>query len=142
MGALSLTSFSVAAPKKFLQFSNNDDLWLLMTKKKSTVAAHCQSGGGGGNERRYGGLPSILTKRLSATVASNGHGRGGGALMETRSLVLSKNGGPTTVEVDEEIGIVKFLSRKSFFITGATGFLAKGTFPLQSFLLSEETFGI
>ncbi|KAL6958867.1 alcohol-forming fatty acyl-CoA reductase [Sarracenia purpurea var. burkii] len=129
MGTLSLTSFSVATPKKFLHFSEKDDLWLLRTKKKTTVAAHCQSCGGPENGRRYDGLPSVLTERLSATVASNGHGGGGGALMETRSLMLSRKGGPTAVEVDEEIGIVKFLRGKSFFITGATGFLAKGTFP-------------
>ncbi|KAL6997524.1 alcohol-forming fatty acyl-CoA reductase [Sarracenia purpurea var. burkii] len=129
MEALSLTSFSIAAPKKFLQFSDMDDLWLLRTKKRSTVAAHCQSGGGSRNGRRYSGSPPVLMERLWTTVASNGHGGGGGALLETRSLVLSRNGGPKTVQVDEEIGIVKFLSGKSFFITGATGFLAKGTFP-------------
>lgn len=64
--------------------------------------------------------------------------------MEAGSLVLSQNvknqaeivvkdlmpyGAPTTlIGLEDEIGIVKFLRGKKFFITGATGFLAKGIY--------------
>ena len=65
------------------------------------------------------------------------------ALRDAGSLVLSPNGknqaeiavkdlmpygepSSSLVEVDDGIGIVKFLRGKGFLVTGATGFLAKG----------------
>ena len=73
------------------------------------------------------------------------------ALVDAGSLVLSTNwknqpeievkdlvpfSGPNTsvLEMDDGIGIVKFLKGKSFLIIGATGFLAKGTFSRMFYL--------
>jgi len=84
------------------------------------------------------GLSSVLTERSSLVGTDNA----AATLMEAGSLVLSQNGksqaeivvkdlvpygGPTTlIGLEDGIGIVKFLRGKKFFITGATGFLAKG----------------
>ena len=123
MGAFSLPSFSVS-PKKVVNFSVNHD-WCLLKRKKSVV--YCQSSG---NTVKSTVVSSVLTERS--------------ALVDAGSLVLSTNGknqpeievkdlvpfsGPNTsvLEMDDGIGIVKFLRGKSFLITGATGFLAKGT---------------
>ena len=85
------------------------------------------------------GLSSILTERPA--FVSTDHTA---TLMDPGSLVLSQNGksqaeivvkdlvtygGPTSttlIGLEDGIGIVKFLRGKKFFITGATGFLAKG----------------
>lgn len=100
---------------------------------KSVVVVHCQSSG---NVVKSGGVSSVLTER--SKLVSDDHGKG--ALMDAGTLVLSTNGnevkdlvpygGPakSLVEMDDGIGIVKYLRGKSFLITGATGFLAKGTF--------------
>ncbi|GFY80731.1 Jojoba acyl CoA reductase-related male sterility protein [Actinidia rufa] len=121
MGAFSLPSFSVS-PKKVVNFSVNHD-WCLLKRKKSVV--YCQSSG---NTVKSTVVSSVLTERS--------------ALVDAGSLVLSTNGknqpeievkdlvpfgGPNTsvLEMDDGIGIVKFLRGKSFLITGATGFLAK-----------------
>ncbi|XP_057496385.1 fatty acyl-CoA reductase 2, chloroplastic [Actinidia eriantha] len=121
MGAFSLPSLSVS-PRKVVNFSVNHD-WCLLKKKKSVV--YCQSSG---NTVKSTVVSSVLTERS--------------ALVDAGSLVLSTNGknqpeievkdlvpfgGPNTsvLEMDDGIGIVKFLRGKSFLITGATGFLAK-----------------
>ncbi|PSS36284.1 Fatty acyl-CoA reductase [Actinidia chinensis var. chinensis] len=121
MGAFSLPSFSVS-PKKVVNFSINHD-WCLLKRKKSVV--YCQSSG---NTVKSTMVSSVLTERS--------------ALVDAGSLVLSTNGknqpeievkdlvpfgGPNTsvLDMDDGIGIVKFLRGKSFLITGATGFLAK-----------------
>ena len=86
---------------------------------------HCQTSGNG---VRSSGVSSVLSER--SMLASKDHSAG--------SLVLSPNGkdlvpygppSPSTtpfVEMNDGIGIDEFLRGKSFLITGATGFLAKG----------------
>lgn len=102
-------------------------------KGNKSVVVHCQSSG---NVVKSGGVSSVLTER--SKLVSDDHGKG--ALMDAGTLVLSTNGnevkglvpyggqGKSLVEMDDGIGIVKYLRGKSFLITGATGFLAKGTF--------------
>uniref|UniRef100_A0A2K2A4W9 Fatty acyl-CoA reductase n=1 Tax=Populus trichocarpa TaxID=3694 RepID=A0A2K2A4W9_POPTR len=92
---------------------------------------------------------SILTER-SAVGSGQDHNA---AVRDSGSLVLSPNGkgqpeiavtdlvpcgGPTSsslVETQDGIGIVKFLRGKCFFISGATGFLAKDFLCPEFFLL-------
>ena len=108
---------------------------------------HCQGqggGGGGGNAIKISsagiGFSSILTASTSTDLVDKGslllstNGKNishennnipvkdlvpfGGSSQSTSSLEMLDNG----------VGILHFLRGKSFFITGATGFLAKGTF--------------
>lgn len=106
---------------------------------------HCQSSG---NAVKSGALSSVFTERTK--LVSDDHGNG--TLMDAGTLVLSTNGnnvkdlvpygGPakSLVEMDDGIGIVKYLRGKSFFITGATGFLAKGTFFSVSLAFMSDVF--
>ncbi|XP_012090891.1 fatty acyl-CoA reductase 2, chloroplastic [Jatropha curcas] len=118
--------------------NNNKCEWCFLRRKKFNSIVYCQGGGGGGGKAiiRSSGISSVLTERsLSSTtlVGDQDH--------TASSLVLSPNGnnsntikdfepfsGTTSsslMEVQDGIGIVKFLGGKGFFITGATGFLAK-----------------
>jgi len=105
------------------------------SSRRKTNVVYCQ---GGGNVIKSSGLSSVLTERSSLVGTDNA----ATTLMEAGSLVLSQNGktqaeiavkdlvpygGPTTlIGLEDGTGIVKFLRGKKFFITGATGFLAKG----------------
>ncbi|EOY09601.1 Jojoba acyl CoA reductase-related male sterility protein [Theobroma cacao] len=128
MGLWCLSSFSVA-PSKFATVCNNCNSW---GKKNHFV--HCQ---GSGNAINTSGISSVL-REISEMVNADR----GATVMDAGSLVMSLNGnsqadiaikelvpcgGSTTslVELQEGIGIVKFLRGKDFFITGSTGFLAK-----------------
>ncbi|XWS56140.1 hypothetical protein CRYUN_Cryun09bG0061000 [Craigia yunnanensis] len=130
MGALHLNSFSVA-PSKVTRVSNKCNSW----RKKNTIV-HCQ---GSGNAMKTNGVSSVLRESLKMVNADRS-----AAIMDAGSLIVSPNpngnsqadivvkdlvpyGGSTTslVELQEGIGIVKFLRGKEFFITGSTGFLAK-----------------
>ncbi|KAK4481747.1 hypothetical protein RD792_012657 [Penstemon davidsonii] len=119
MEAFSLSSSSISiASNSALKMSKNGDSF--MKNKKSIV--YCQSGN---KAIKSSGISSVLTE--TSALVSHDHGP---SLMETGGLVLSPNGKDlvltSAVEmVDEGIGIVKFLRGKSFFITGATGFLGK-----------------
>lgn len=88
---------------------------------------------------KYSGMSSVLTER--SQLKSIDHNA---TVMDSGSLVLSPNGKSqaeivvndlmpyaesspiTSLGLADGIGIVKFLKGKKFFITGATGFLAKG----------------
>lgn len=78
----------------------------------------CQSGN---HAIKSTGISSVLTETSALISQDNGS-----ALIEAGSLVLSPNGKELEMH-DEGIGIVKFLRGKTFLITGATGFLGKGT---------------
>lgn len=89
---------------------------------------HCQSSG---NVVKAGGVSSVLTER--SKLVSDDHGNAGTLVLSTngnevKDLVPYGGPGKSLVEMDDGIGIVKYLRGKSFLITGATGFLAKGTF--------------
>ncbi|KAF7146275.1 hypothetical protein RHSIM_Rhsim04G0090500 [Rhododendron simsii] len=122
MGAFSISS------KSLMPLPYKHQRWCL--KGNKSVVVHCQSSG---NVVKSGGVSSVLTER--SKLVSDDHGKG--ALMDAGTLVLSTNGnevkdlvpygGPakSLVEMDDGIGIVKYLTGKSFLITGGTGFLAK-----------------
>ncbi|OMO68760.1 Male sterility, NAD-binding protein [Corchorus olitorius] len=131
MGTLFLNSFYVA-PIKLATISNDSKLW----RKKSILV---MNGQGSCNPIKTTGVSSVLRERSKrvnvdrgATVADaagslvidspNGNGQADIAVKD-----LVPYGGSTTslVELQEGIGIVKFLRGKDFFITGSTGFLAK-----------------
>ncbi|KAJ9181224.1 hypothetical protein P3X46_009376 [Hevea brasiliensis] len=138
MGSLFLNSPTLATNKPAKMSGKCE--WCFLRKKKisSSTVVYCQ---GGGKAIRSIGFSSVLTER-SSTLVGEDHSA---AVMDAAgSLVLSPNGnkaqpeiaikdfdsygGPTSsslVEVQDGIGIVKFLAGKGFFITGATGFLAK-----------------
>ncbi|XP_012485655.2 fatty acyl-CoA reductase 2, chloroplastic [Gossypium raimondii] len=127
MGALFLNCFSVS-PTAF----NKGGSW---RKKRSNCSSfvHCQ--GSSGKAIKTAGVSSVVKERSKMV---NGGDRSP-ALMDAGSLIVSPNqadiavkdlvpyGGSTTslVELQDGIGIVKFLRGKEFFITGSTGFLAK-----------------
>lgn len=117
--------------------SHNNEL--CHSRRKGNVV-YCQ--GGGKNvikSSSSGSLSSVLTERSSLVGTDH---EAAVTLMDAGSLVLSQNGksqaeivvkdlvpygGTTTlIGLEDGIGIVKFLGGKKFFITGATGFLAKG----------------
>lgn len=79
--------------------------------KRSMVC--CQTGS---HAIKSTGISTVLTETSSLVSQENGS-----VVMENGSLVLTPNG------KEEGIGIVKFLRGKTFLITGATGFLGKGT---------------
>lgn len=136
MGSLFLNPPS-PAPNKLIRVSSKCDRCFLRWRKRN-VAVYCQSGGG--KAIRSSGFPSVLTER-SAVVSDQEHIA---SVRDAGSLVLSPNergqpeiavkdlvpyGGPTSsslLEMQDGIGIVKYLRGKGFFISGATGFLAKG----------------
>ncbi|KAJ6968229.1 hypothetical protein NC653_036240 [Populus alba x Populus x berolinensis] len=135
MGSLFLNPPS-PAPNKLIRVSSKCDRCFLRWRKRN-VAVYCQSGGG--KAIRSSGFPSVLTER-SAVVTDQEHIA---SVRDAGSLVLSPNekgkpeiavkdlvpyGGPTSsslLEMQDGIGIVKYLRGKGFFISGATGFLAK-----------------
>lgn len=134
MEALSFKSLRVSSP-------NNKLVWSVPVRKGRCLRVHCQ---GGGNVVKSVGFSSSSSamdmERERPALADPGR-----AVMEAGSLVLSPNGTGENIAVKEMmpyggtqshslvetddgigIGIVQFLRGKSFFITGATGFLAKG----------------
>ncbi|PKI32818.1 hypothetical protein CRG98_046811, partial [Punica granatum] len=109
---------------------------LVAARKGRSLQVRCQ---GGGNVSKSVGISSSSSGVFTERERPTDHTR---AVMEAGSLVLSPNGtsenittkelmpyagghGHSLVEMDEGIGIVRFLRGKRFFITGATGFLAK-----------------
>ena len=137
MGSMFLDSPSLA-PDRLIRVSSKCG-WCVLRWRKRNVVVYCQ-GGGGKAIILSSGFPSVLTER-SAVGSDQDHNA---AVRDSGSLVLSPNGkgqpeiavtdlvpcgGPTSsslVETQDGIGIVKFLRGKCFFISGATGFLAKG----------------
>ncbi|XP_021745855.1 fatty acyl-CoA reductase 2-like [Chenopodium quinoa] len=131
MGALLRNSFTIYL--KGLEMSHKHQRISAKTRKKCYV--HCQSGS---NVTKSDKFTPILSER--STSKNTGHGA---AIMDpSSSLVLNPNGknsadlvakdlapyngaSSTLAQVQEGIGIVKFLRGKTFFVTGATGFLAK-----------------
>jgi len=136
MGSMFLNS-PLPASNKLIRVSSKCD-WCFLRWRKRNVVVYCQ--GGGGKAIRSSGFPSVLTER-SAVVSDQEHIA---SVRDAGSLVLSPNekgqpeiaveefvpyGGPTSsslLEMQDGIGIVKFLRGKGLFISGATGFLAKG----------------
>lgn len=116
---------------KLVRVPENNDL---CPSRRKAIVVCCQ---GGGN-LKSSGVSSVLTER-SPLVSTDDTA----TVMDAGSLVLSPNGksqaeivvndlmpcaGPsptTSIGLKDGIGIVKFLRGKKFFITGATGFLAK-----------------
>lgn len=143
MGSLLLNSPSLASNELVRVSSKRDRCFV---RRKDSVV-YCQ---GGGKAIRSSGFPSFFAER--ATLVSEDHSA---AVMDAGSLVLSPNGkgqpeiavndllpygGPTSsslVEMQDGIGIVNFLRGKGFFITGATGFLAKGMHVLLLHLYNK-----
>lgn len=142
MGILSI-SYSSNLLTKLIKVPENNN-WYIPTRRKTTtnVVVFCHQGGGSsGNVIKSSNLSNVLTERTS--LVSSDHATT--TLMDAGSLVLSQNGktqsdivvkdivpfgGPTSTTLingleDDGIGIVKFLRGKKFFVTGATGFLAK-----------------
>ncbi|KNA15451.1 hypothetical protein SOVF_097950 [Spinacia oleracea] len=130
MGAL-LRNVFIIDPKG-LELSHKHQRFMAKTRKKGFV--HCQSGS---NVTKSDKFSPILSER--STSKNQGHGA---AIMDpSSSLVLNPNGknsaeiiakdltpyngASTLAHAQEGIGIVKFLRGKTFFVTGATGFLAK-----------------
>ncbi|KAL3623808.1 hypothetical protein CASFOL_032624 [Castilleja foliolosa] len=71
----------------------------------------------------------IICCQKSGNQAIKSSGASSVVLKENSSALISPNNGPNSKDSmpmhDEGIGIVKFLQGKTFFITGATGFLGK-----------------
>ncbi|CAA0842790.1 Fatty acyl-CoA reductase 2 [Striga hermonthica] len=113
MEAFAFSSSSITvAPKNVAKKENN-------RRVKTSTTICCQKSGK--HAVKSSGILSVLTDKSSALISPN-HGP---ALMETGSLLLSPNGNDLVSTSDDGIGIVKFLSGKTFLITGATGFFGK-----------------
>ena len=134
MGISSLNSSSSFLSSNLVRVLEKNQKCYQMRKAN---IVYCQ---GGGNVIKSSKVSSVLTER-SALVSSD---HTSATLMDAGSLVLSQNGksqgelvvkdlvpygGSTStslIGLEEGIGIAKFLRGRKFFITGATGFLAKG----------------
>ncbi|GAA0172960.1 hypothetical protein LIER_26678 [Lithospermum erythrorhizon] len=135
MEAFSLCSLSIATPKNNIVLLSHRPNWCLL-KKKAIV--HCHSGG---NAMKTGSLAAFTAERSALLNTNNGT-----AVMDSGGLVLAPNGKEKVAEISVTdlvpfgrpstsileandatggIGIVNFLKRKTFLITGATGFLGK-----------------
>ncbi|XP_062109769.1 fatty acyl-CoA reductase 2, chloroplastic [Humulus lupulus] len=141
MGALFLNSSSIS-PAVLARVPEKRGCSLSRTKNMSLV--RCQ---GGGNVIKTSGSSSFVLSPRAAAAASSAMSTDHGAavVVENGSLVLSPNGktqaenniavkelvpfggsqSTSSLEMHDGIGIVSFLRGKSFFVTGATGFLAK-----------------
>ncbi|CAI0406505.1 unnamed protein product [Linum tenue] len=129
---------------KDVKISSGGHRWPRRKKGCTTSSVvFCQGGGGkairSGVGSVFGGRTSALVTPTTATDQEQQISPA--AVMDASSLVLAVNGqpeivvkdlvpysGPTSsslVETHDGIGIVRFLRGKGFFITGATGFLAK-----------------
>ncbi|GAB2295442.1 hypothetical protein Dimus_029609 [Dionaea muscipula] len=133
MGAMLQNSFTIAPRGWQARELQNSTKMGRMNNRRCFI--YCQ---GGGNVTKVDKFSTVLSER-SVLINSSGHGA---AVMDSSSssLVLSPNGkspgelavkelvpygGGSLVQVEEGIGIVKFLRGKAFLVTGATGFLAK-----------------
>lgn len=127
MEALSFSSLRVQSPSSKL-------VRPVPVRKWTCVQVLCQ--GGSGNVVKSVGISSSSSSTFAERERLADPGR---AVKNAGSLVLSPNSTtekniavkemmPSLVEMDDGIGIVRFLRGKRFFITGATGFLAKGNF--------------
>ncbi|KAJ4823884.1 Fatty acyl-CoA reductase 2 [Turnera subulata] len=141
MGSLFLNSSSVAPNKLIITLSGKRGPFLL--RKNKGVVVYCQ--GGGGKAIRSSKYPTVLTEERSAALVGHDQDHTPAVMDAAASLVMTPNGKlgqpetiavkdlvpyggtstPPLVEMHDGIGIVKFLRGKGFFITGATGFLAK-----------------
>lgn len=77
----------------------------------------------------------VLDTKASLVISTNGKSQ---AEISVKDLMLYGSGTNSSTNslispIDEGLGIVKFLKGRSFFITGATGFLGKGIFLLNIF---------
>ncbi|XP_019455007.1 PREDICTED: fatty acyl-CoA reductase 2-like [Lupinus angustifolius] len=106
---LSLRSSSIS-PNKFTR-ANEHNEWCHARRKNNVV--HCL--GSSGNVTKSCGISSTLKERPTTLVTTTDHTT---TLMDQGNMVVNDF-------VTHGIGIVKFLRGKNFFITGATGFLAK-----------------
>ncbi|XP_042515249.1 fatty acyl-CoA reductase 2, chloroplastic-like [Macadamia integrifolia] len=103
---------------------NNGSSW--KNRKKNSVCWQSN-----GYVTTSGGLSSLLTKRLMLIPTTGKKIERGSCLVNAGSMDLSSNENPKDdiqvkdLETTDGVGIVKFLRGKRFFITGATGFLAK-----------------
>ncbi|KAI3738584.1 hypothetical protein L2E82_28621 [Cichorium intybus] len=113
MGTMSLGSSIVISKKGAVHLLGNDKNYPCLLKKNSHCVMYCQSEG---NVIKTNGVSSISTKRPVLVNADPGT-----ALLDTERSVFAPNGNVK----NGGIGIVNILSGKSFFVTGATGFLGK-----------------
>ncbi|KAK6941971.1 Fatty acyl-coenzyme A reductase, NAD-binding domain [Dillenia turbinata] len=131
MGALILNTLSFSS-ESIITSSNK---WNHFSVKRKSISVYCQSGG---KAIKSDGFSSVLTD-LSTLVSTN-HSA---SVTDAGSLVLSPTGvsqgevalkglvpygggsTPSLVDIQDGIGIVKFIKGKKFLITGATGFLGK-----------------
>ncbi|CAN0927498.1 Fatty acyl-CoA reductase 2, chloroplastic [Linum grandiflorum] len=120
MGAFSL--YSPPPPSLFIQTNKAVKIparghrWSRRRKSCATTVVFCQDGGNGISTGVGGGGSLVL--------APNGNGQP--EKMLVKDLVpFTGPASSSLVESHDGIGIERFLSGKRFFITGATGFLAK-----------------
>ncbi|TQD85719.1 hypothetical protein C1H46_028771 [Malus baccata] len=127
MEAVFLNSFSppsAVAPDKILSVCDHKRNWCLLRRKKSVVL--CQ-GSSSGNVVKTGGFSSAAVMDAGSLVLTpNDQKSPKESNIAVKDLVpFGGSSSSSLVEMHDGIGIVKFLRGKGFFITGATGFLAK-----------------
>ena len=67
-----------------------------------------------------------ISKNFSSALYSSPNNRKNGGITEKNSVSVTKS--QLSPKVHEGLGIIEYFSGKKLLITGATGFLAKGTF--------------
>ncbi|XP_048321564.2 fatty acyl-CoA reductase 2, chloroplastic isoform X2 [Ziziphus jujuba] len=113
MSALFLNTFSFV-PKEMARVS--------LRKNKNTFFCH----GGGNDLIKTNGISYVLTKRSpSDSLARRDHSNASEIAENYKMVPCARKSSTSLLEINDGIGIVKFLRGKRFFITGATGFLAK-----------------
>ncbi|KAM1747790.1 hypothetical protein ACFX12_008862 [Malus domestica] len=131
MGDVFLNSFSppsAVAPDKVLRVCDDHKRnWCLLRRKRSVVL--CQ-GSSSGNVVKTGGFSSAAVMDAGSLVLTPNDQKSPKESYITMKDLVPFGGSSSTpstslVDMHDGIGIVKFLRGKGFFITGATGFLAK-----------------
>lgn len=136
MGALSLPSI-YKPPKRTTNLGFSGHPWRCSSLKSGgggNNIVYCQTGGGGSGVGGGGGGGSTLVVESGGSIIVTPNENTNSNDIGMKDLVPFDAPTKTPPLVDhtneDGIGIVKFIRGKSFLITGATGFLAKGKFSI------------
>ncbi|KAK6945690.1 Fatty acyl-coenzyme A reductase, NAD-binding domain [Dillenia turbinata] len=127
MGSISNGSLTLSTCSFLFEcLITSSNKWNHFLVKRKTTSVYCQSGV---NAIKSGGFTSVLMCNGKAikhfSVIDIGEHRSWSFCNGYRKLRASQGSTPSIVDIQEAIGIVKFIRRKKFLIIGATGFIGK-----------------
>ena len=111
MGTVSLNLFPIISSRPSLSINRASTPKLLRKKSSSTDMFFCVD---------------QISKNFSSAPHSSANNRKNGGIPEKNLVSITKS--QLSPKVREGLGIVEYFIGKKLLVTGATGFLAKGTF--------------